>query len=132
MPPKGYIAPPPEFMGTAPEWLTYEALIKLGKKPGEDFTFQSSLLGGRIERGGLIVDFQFRDPPDLAINVQGTYWHYGLGPTILARDKVTRETIAGQGITLIMIDEDDLYRDAEYYVKEALNYRDHSRLARGD
>jgi hypothetical protein len=34
----------------------------------------------------------------------------------------------GQGITLIFIEDDDIERDAAFYVKEALAYRDHSRL----
>ena len=37
----------------------------------------------------------------------------------------------GAGITVIFIDEDDIMQDPDYYVREALNYRDHSRLGPG-
>ena len=44
---------------------------------------------------------------------------------------MARSALAGQNITLVFIDDDDLIRDPEYYCREALNYRDHSRLGGG-
>lgn len=44
---------------------------------------------------------------------------------------MTRELLAGQGIILVFIDENDLIDDARYYVEQALQYRDHSALATG-
>jgi hypothetical protein len=58
------------------------------------------------------------------------YYHYGLGVIQIARDRIGRAQLAGLGITLIFIDEDDIYEDVGYYVKEALQYRDHSRGGR--
>tara|TARA_R110002012_G_scaffold209959_1_gene380552 strand:+ start:285 stop:683 length:399 start_codon:yes stop_codon:yes gene_type:complete len=122
---------PQGWTGSVPEWLTYESLQKVGKVPGQDFTYQSPLLGGRIQKGGVVIDFDFSNPPDLAINVQGVYFHYQFGVETSARDKMARAQLAGEGKQLIFIDEDDLYNDTDYYVLEALRYRDHSRLGGG-
>ena len=122
---------PQGWTGSVPEWLTYESLQKAGKIPGQDFTYQSPLLGGRIQKGGVIIDFDFNNPPDLAINVQGVYFHYQFGVETSARDRMARAQLAGEGKQLIFIDEDDLYNDTDYYVLEALRYRDHSRLGGG-
>ena len=121
---------PPDWEGSLPEYLAFTALIKLGKDPGVDFTYQSPLMGGRMTKGGAVIDFEFINPPDLAVNVQGVYYHYEFGVEQKARDIITRAQMAGQGITLVFIDEDDIMQDPEYYVKEALNYRDHSRMVR--
>jgi hypothetical protein len=88
-------------------------------------------MGGRLQKGGVVIDFLFSDPPDLAINVQGIYFHYGMGPEVRGRDIMAREQLASQGLRLIFIDEDDLMEDARYYVSQALEYRDHSRLSKG-
>ena len=122
---------PQGWEGSVPEWLTYEALEKTGLKAGYDFTYQSPLLGGRIQKGGVVIDFDFSNPPDLAINVQGVYFHYQFGVETRARDEMIRTQLASFGDTLIFIDEDDLLQDADYYVREALRYRDHSRLGTG-
>ena len=84
-----------------------------------------------MDKGGLVLDFLFNDPPDLAVNVQGIYYHYEFGAETKARDIIAREGAVGRGLTLIFIDEDDLLRDPEYYCREALRYRDHSRLGGG-
>ena len=81
-----------------------------------------------MQRGGLVIDFIFVNPPDLAINVQGEYYHYEMGADIKARDLLARAMLAGDGITLIFIDEGDVYRDAIGYTRDALRYRDRSRL----
>ena len=117
--------------GSEPEIAVFNALLRVGKRPGVDFTFQSKLFGGRVEKGGKIIDFDFVDPPDLAINVQGVYYHYEQGQSIVQSDVHTRSFLASEGVTLIFIDEDDALRDSMYYVREALAYRDHSRLGMG-
>jgi len=122
---------PQGWEGSAPEWIAYEALRKAGKMPGEDFTYQSPLLGGRITKGGVVIDFDFSNPPDLAINIQGVYFHYQFGVETGARDRMARAQLAGEGKSLIFIDDDDLFEDPDYYVTEALRYRDHSRLGAG-
>jgi hypothetical protein len=115
--------------GSVEEFLVYQELLRRGLKDGLDFTFQSAQFGGRLDRGGLVVDFLFSNPPGLAINPLGAYWHGT--PEARARDLLSRALLAGQGVTLIWIDDDDVNRDVQYYVGEALGFRDHSRLARG-
>ena len=90
---------PPDWEGSLPEYLAFTALIKLGKDPGVDFTYQSPLMGGRMTKGGAIIDFEFINPPDLAVNVQGVYYHYEFGVEQKARDIITRAQMAGQGVT---------------------------------
>ena len=125
------LAVPAGWPGSLPEYLVYTALIQLGKQPGLDFVYQSPLMGGRLERGGLVIDFLFINPPDLAINVQGEYFHQQQGSTAIARDKMARAQLAGQGITLIFIGAGDVTAEPVRYVRDALNYIDHSFLGRG-
>ena len=122
---------PAGWQGSLPEYVAYTTFASIGLRPGQDFIYQSPLLGGRIDKGGLVLDFLFNDPPDLAVNVQGVYYHYEFGVETKARDIIAREGAVGRGLTLIFIDEDDLLRDPEYYCREALRYRDHSRLGGG-
>ena len=122
---------PPNWPGSIPEYIAYQTFIELGLEPGEDFTYQSPLMGGRMDKGGVILDFLFTNPPDLAVNVQGVYYHYEFGVEAKARDVMARASLAGQNITLVFIDDDDLMSDPRYYCREALAYRDHSRLGGG-
>ena len=122
---------PQSWEGSIPEYVAYQAFIKIGLEPGQDFTYQSPLLGGRMDKGGFVLDFLFTNPPNLAVNVQGVYYHYEFGVEAKARDVMARASLAGQNITLIFIDDDDLMRDPRFYCREALNYRDHSRLGGG-
>ena len=120
--------PPATWAGSKPEWMFYASLIQLGYQPGEDFAYQSPLLGGRLDKGGYIIDFVFHNPPGLAVNVQGIYYHYELGADTIGRDRVVRELLALQGITLIFVDEDDLEQDPSGVTESALQFRDTSRL----
>ena len=122
---------PSNWEGSLPEYIAYQTFIELGLEPGVDFTYQSPLLGGRMEKGGFVLDFLFNEPPDLAVNVQGVYYHYEFGVEAKARDVMARASLAGQNITLVFIDDDDLMRDPRFYCREALSYRDHSRLGGG-
>jgi hypothetical protein len=122
---------PPNWPGSVPEYIAYQTFIELGLEPGEDFTYQSPLMGGRMDKGGFVLDFLFTNPPDLAVNVQGVYYHYEFGVEAKARDVMARASLAGQNLTLVFIDDDDLMADPTYYCREALAYRDHSRLGGG-
>ena len=122
---------PNDWPGSVPEYVAYQTFVQLGKEPGQDFTYQSPLMGGRMDKGGLVIDFMFNDPPDLAENVQGVYYHYEFGVEAKAQDIMAKASLAGQNITLIFIDDDDLMSDPRYYCREALRYRDHSRLGGG-
>lgn len=126
------IPPPPVgFLGSVPEWIVVVTLERLGKQDGVDYTYQSKLLGGRQFKGGRVVDFIFENPPDLAINVQGLFYHYEKGSAVQQDDRTTRAILASLGTTLIFLDEDDVLENPRYYVREALAYRDHSRLGAG-
>ena len=122
---------PADWGGSIPEYVAYQTFVKLGLEPGQDFTYQSPLMGGRLDKGGFVIDFLFTEPPDLAVNVQGVYYHYEFGVEAKARDLMARSALAGQNITLVFIDDDDLLSDPTYYCREALNYQDHSRLGGG-
>ncbi len=121
---KPYPPPPANWAGTRPEWAIFFALTRLKV----DFDYQSSKNGGRLQRGGVVLDFFIPDR-NLAINVQGTYWHYGrIGQT--ARDRSQRLNLESQGIRVIYIDENDALRNPFFYTNEALNFRDHSKVTR--
>jgi hypothetical protein len=122
---------PSNWEGSLPEYVAYQTFVELGLEPGTDFIYQSPLMGGRMDKGGLVIDFLFNDPPDLAVNVQGVYYHYEFGVEAKAQDIMARASLAGQGVTLIFIDDDDLLQDPRYYCREALRYMDHSRLGGG-
>lgn len=122
---------PPNWPGSVPEYIAYQTFVALGKEPGEDFIYQSPLAGGRMEKGGVVLDFVFYNPPDLAVNVQGVYYHYEFGVEVRGRDLMARAMMAGEGIQLVFIDDDDLMKDPRFYCREALNYKDHSRLGGG-
>ena len=119
---------PSNWEGSLPEYIAYQTLVALGKEPGMDFTYQSPLMGGRMDKGGFVIDFMFTNPPDLALNVQGVYYHYEFGVEVKARDIMARISLASQNISLIFIDDDDLTKDPRFYIREALRYKDHSRL----
>jgi hypothetical protein len=123
---------PSSWPGSVPEFLVYNSLTTtFGMTDGIEFTYQSAFMGGRLDKGGVILDFLFYNPPDLAINVQGEYYHYGMGITFIQNDIIVRQQMAGEGINLIFIDENDILNNVDYYVREALNYKDHSRLGSG-
>ena len=61
---------PSNWEGSVPEYIAYVELQRFGTIPGGDFTYQSPLLGGRMTKGGIVLDFEFYNPPDLAINIQ--------------------------------------------------------------
>ena len=121
--------PPSWFTGSWPEYVAHETLVRLGYRPGLDFHFQSARQGGRAFLGGLVIDFFFHRPPGLAVNVNSRYYHYNrAGSGRIGVDRFQRTQMAGLGYTLIFIDDDDLLKDPEYYVTEALRFRDHSEL----
>ena len=118
---------PEGLIATYPEWLVMWALLyKMGKKI--DFEFQSAQLGGRMTKGGAVLDF-YLPAYGLAINVQGEYWHYQSSRDI-AVNRIQRAALEGYGITVIYIDESDLMRNPVFYVSDALKGKDHSLMSR--
>ncbi len=106
---------------TAPERAVAGALTKLGVS----FTSQSSMIGGRQTKGGAVVDFEIPSL-NIAIAVQGLYWHYGARRS--GRDALQRVALESRGVKVIYIDEDHALQNALFYVKEALEGKDHSRM----
>lgn len=117
-----------QVVGTEPELAVFAELIRRRLIPEVDFTFQSNLFGGRLLKGGLVIDFLFTNPPNLAISVAGEYWHFGRGIEVRAKDLLARAILASESITLIFIEESHALDNAEFYVGEALRFTDHSRL----
>ena len=122
---------PADFKGSMPEYVVFNQLLRFGLRPNQDFQFQARFAGGKIEKGGLVIDFLFNNPPGLAINVQGVYYHYEQGSVNIPNDLLAREILAGEGISLIFLDEDDIMNNPTFYVREALNFKDYSKFSIG-
>lgn len=70
-----YFSKPPDFVGTLPEWQVYLWLLRRKER---GWTFQSSIMGGRLRLGGVVADFMFSPPewvPAMVWRVQGEYFH---------------------------------------------------------
>ena len=116
---------PPTWKGTLPEWAVYWAHERLGLKQGADFEY---LYQFDLAPNG--VDF-FEFDLQLVIEIQGLYWHYERGEHQVQNDLERRVRIESYGLMMVFIDEDHALADPVYYLKEARNYRDHSRANRG-
>lgn len=121
--------PPEDWMGTRPEWAVQWGLMKAGLVDGLDFTFQARLPGVGASYYST-VDFLITDY-NIAIEVQGKYWHYGQGSDKIMTDIFRVNAYAGQGIKVIFIDEPDALADPVYFVREALEGNDHSHVTTG-
>ena len=119
--------PPEWFVGSWPEYLVWAELEDQGYVDGVDFTYQSGLFGGRLNLGGLIIDFLFNRPAGLAINVNGRYFHYNRPGTVQpGRDAYAKAQMASLGYTLVFIDDFAVLQDTAYYVTQALAFQDFS------
>lgn len=117
--------PPLTWEGTLPEWACYWALNTLGLRERNEFEYQSFF------DAGIIFDFFIFDL-QLAIEIQGLFWHYEFGGGFQTQyDQERKVRAEAVGITLIYIDEDNILESPIYYTKEALAGRDHSRATRG-
>lgn len=75
---------------TLPEAIYYEGM----EQRKREFDYQSALMGGRSELGGLVVDFMVRIPGGwLAVLVNGDFWHNK--PMQRERDFQTKERAIG-------------------------------------
>ena len=113
------IAVPDTWVGSIPEYLVYKALLKLGMRDGEDFIYQAPQMGGRLERGGAVLDFYF-PALHLAINVQSVWFHYRNTEQRTA-DAMRRAQLESQGIRVVYIQEAEALRNAIYYVQRAIS-----------
>lgn len=85
--------------GFLEERIIYLELVKRGFVPGIDFTFQTSLEGGRIEMGGLVADFVLEDQR-LILNPIGPTHYTTIGK---AKDREQAAILASMGFTVIFI-----------------------------
>lgn len=120
--------PPPDWPGTRPEWAVWWALTVLGLEPDVDFQYRARLPELEARRYGE-VDFLIWHA-GVAIEIQGEFWHYGVGRDRQAADALRRALVESAGLRLVAIDEGDALADPIYYTREALEGRDHSQATK--
>ena len=115
------ISIPQGWPGSNAAYLAYLALVGAGKVPGRDFTYQPKTQGGRLELGKQ-VDFVFTNPPDLAMQVQESFYEHHDGVETRGTDVLTKAQLAGEGISLILLEHDKVVQDADGVIEKALQY----------
>ena len=115
------ISIPQGWPGSNAAYLAYLALVGAGKVPGRDFTYQPRTQGARLELGKQ-VDFVFNNPPDLAMQVQESFYEHHDGVETRGTDVLTKAQLAGEGISLILLEHDKLVQDADGVIEKALQY----------
>lgn len=96
--------------GTLPERIVYKRLVTMGQKVNLDFTFQSSLAGGRWELGGIVADFMF-PYLHLIIQVQGhTHAQY----LRQRKDDEQKFVLSEMGYDVVELDEQLIYSEYEF------------------
>jgi len=95
-----------QVRGTLPERILYKYLTdRLFLAPGVDFTFQSSMLGGRMMLGGIVADFVF-PLMRIVIQVQGvTHRDY----LRMRKDVEQAEILEDFGYEVYGIDDTTIY-----------------------
>lgn len=91
--------------GTLPERIVYKALKRHGYRPGIDFDFQSSLLGGRLSLGGIVADFIF-PYKRIVVQVQGPTHSTFIRK---AKDSEQRELLEQMGYTSLEIPQETVF-----------------------
>jgi len=118
---------PDWWQGSIPEWFVYKTLLMLGYK--DRFSYQHPVGGGRLARGGTVIDF-FIPELNLAIMVQSVRYHYANFEQ-KANDTIIRAMLVSKGYRVIFIDEEDVMGNPGYIVEQALGGVDLSRVAFG-
>ena len=94
--------------GTLPERILYRALQRVVHQSAtSDFDFQSSLEGGRLELGGIVADFLFRNKR-LVIRVQGPT-HTGF--LRMRKDDEQKSILESMGYLVKDIEDDTIYNE---------------------
>jgi len=97
--------------GTLPERIVYKYLVdKMRMVAGIDFTFQSSQSGGRIELGGIVVDFLF-PLIKMIIQVQGPTHDTFLRAK---KDREQTDILAEMGYRVFEITDDMIYNELRF------------------
>lgn len=100
---------PLDWTGTRAEWEVYAALSALD----EDFEYASP-------HGGILLDF-FLPKRSLALNIRTPFPAYGIEKGL--PEQLTTALGKSWGIDIIYLDEDDIMKDPNKVVKEALDTR---------
>lgn len=100
--------PKEQRRGTLPERIVYYYLVNsLHMQDGVEFTFQTSMDGGRLEMGGMVADFVF-ETRRLVLNVQGsTHKEYLRG----RKDEEQENILADMGYSVVYLWEDEIYNE---------------------
>lgn len=108
--------------GSQPEYWIYRAIIRAGYLEGagasRGFRYQAKKAGGRLERGGAVVDFEIFSP-HVGINVQSNYFH-NRTTNQRAHDALQRAMLEARGLRLEFIDESEAINRPDAAVAEAL------------
>jgi hypothetical protein len=96
--------------GTKPERIVFKWLSDHYYISGVDFDFQSSLSGGRLELGGIVVDFIF-PILKMALQVQGpTHDQYAR----MRKDNEQRLMLEAMGYHVFFIEMDIIYNEPRF------------------
>lgn len=121
--------PPPFWTGTLPEWAVYWAHAPAQRgQEGVLWGYQTPV-GGGYNLAGMVPDFLEFDVR-IAININGSYWHYRKGSQPIKNDRLQRLVMQRFDYTLIVIDEEDALADPIHFLKDAIAGIDHSLSAR--
>jgi len=93
--------------GTLPERIVFKKLMQRNYLPGADFSFQSSMAGGRLELGGMVVDFVLTWRR-IALRVQGPTHDEFLRS---AKDEEQAATLNSMGYTVLDLNDEIIYND---------------------
>ncbi len=104
--------------GSQPEYWIYRAIIRTGRLEPYDFFYQAKRFGGRLTRGGAIVDFEIYSP-HVGINVQSKYFH-NRTTNQRAQDTLLRAELERNGFRIEYIDETEAVNRPDAAVREAL------------
>jgi hypothetical protein len=115
---------PDSWRGSDATYAVFTALIRAGKEPGVDFSYQPRT--SKRSAGVAEADFMFHSPPDLAMQVQEPFHSHHSGISTHGTDVMAKAQLAGYGIVLIMLGYEKLMQDPDWLVSEALQYRDHT------
>ena len=104
----------PSFEGTSIEWMVFRWL----EQHKIEFSFQSSLRGGRMMLGGAVADFilpEYR----MVWRVQGTYFHMNSAQKE-ANDIVQKQWLIDDGYQVIDLWEEQIRRSVNAVCQAAL------------
>lgn len=96
---------PGRTAATVPELIEYGELLLRGFQP-QEFNFQSSHAGGRLELGGAVVDF-YLPSLNIAIRIQSTEFH--TGSAFESKDMSQMLMLTSFGLTVHDIWEEETY-----------------------